>query len=307
VAAVYSMTGFGQAAFSLNAPPENNAPATLKVAIELRSVNSRFLDLTFKLPEDLRHTEPALRELLSAQLKRGKVELRGSYESDQSASLSLDAELLRQLQVLEDKVAAHVGDNKRLGAADWMRYPGVVKNQNGAWSAESYSEAGLTAAKAAISSFLESRAREGARLVAFLIERCDALEALCVSAEGLIPEVLKRQQERFVQRWEDALEAAGAKLDAQALQERALSEAASYAIRIDVAEELSRLRSHIAEFKTLCTKGGELGKRLDFLVQEMHREANTLGSKAASLELTRVSVEMKVQIEQVREQVQNLE
>jgi uncharacterized protein (TIGR00255 family) len=155
----------------------------------------------------------------------------------------------------------------------------------------------------------EARAREGERLAGVLHERIGHLRALAAQAAPLIPAVVQRQQQRFLERWNDALAQAGAagSVSTEALQERALNEAAAFAIRIDVAEELARLTAHLDEIERLLKKGGELGKRLDFLIQELHREANTLGSKSAALELTNVSVEMKVAIEQMREQVQNIE
>ena len=168
---------------------------------------------------------------------------------------------------------------------------------------------GLDAAAQAVTGLREARAREGAKLVAMLRERIAALRDLAGRAEPLVPAVVKRQQERFLERWNEALDTAGATttLPPEALRERALNEAATMAIRIDVAEELSRLRAHLDEIERLLGKGGELGKRLDFLIQELHREANTLGSKSAALELSSISVEMKVLVEQMREQVQNLE
>ena len=142
-----------------------------------------------------------------------------------------------------------------------------------------------------------------------LLERIDHLRRLADQAEPLVPATVKRQQQRFLERWLEALAQTGAAetIAREALHERALNEAAAYAIRIDVAEELARLRSHLDEAARLLAAGGEVGKRLDFLIQELLREANTLGSKAATLELTNISVEMKVAIEQLREQVQNIE
>ncbi|MBW8891905.1 MAG: DUF1732 domain-containing protein, partial [Burkholderiales bacterium] len=144
---------------------------------------------------------------------------------------------------------------------------------------------------------------------AILMERIKRLRELADEAEPLLPAVVARQQQRFLERWQEALATTGAasSVPREALQERALNEAAAFAIRIDVAEELARLRAHLEELTRLLKKGGELGKRLDFLIQELHREANTLGSKSAALELTNISVEMKVAIEQMREQVQNIE
>jgi uncharacterized protein (TIGR00255 family) len=167
----------------------------------------------------------------------------------------------------------------------------------------------LAAAREALAGLRAAREREGARLVAVLMERVTHLRALAEKAGPLLPAVVQRQRERFLERWQEALAASGAaaSVPAEALHERALNEAAAFAIRIDVAEELARLRAHLDEVQRLLQAGGEVGKRLDFLIQELHREANTLGSKSAALELTNVSVEMKVAIEQMREQVQNLE
>jgi len=175
--------------------------------------------------------------------------------------------------------------------------------------AERLDEAALDAAKRAIEGLAAARAREGERLAAVLRERVQTLRGLAEQAEPLVPQTVKRQQQRFLERWQEALESTGAQatISREALEERALNEAAAYAIRIDVAEELARLRAHLDEIERLLAKGGEVGKRLDFLIQELLREANTLGSKAAALELTNISVEMKVAIEQLREQVQNLE
>jgi uncharacterized protein (TIGR00255 family) len=145
--------------------------------------------------------------------------------------------------------------------------------------------------------------------VGILLERIGALRTLAEQAAPLVPQVVARQQERFLSRWNEALRTSGAdaSVPAQSLQERALNEAAAYALRVDVDEELTRLKAHLDELTRLLKAGGEIGKRLDFLIQELHREANTLGSKAAALELTQISVEMKVLVEQMREQVQNIE
>ena len=185
----------------------------------------------------------------------------------------------------------------------------VLQWCKGGATAEKLDEAALDAARRCIAGLREARAREGEKLAAVLMERVARLRELALQAEPLVPMVVKRQQARFLERWQDALAATGAAqiISEQALQERALNEAAAYSIRIDVAEELARLRSHLDEITRLLKVGGEVGKRLDFLIQELLREANTLGSKASALELTNISVEMKVAIEQLREQVQNIE
>jgi uncharacterized protein (TIGR00255 family) len=294
--AVYSMTGYGSAA-------EGGATSGA-VMVELRSVNGRFLDLSLRLPDDLRGLEPALRELIGANFRRGKIELRLSTQRDtEGAWPHPTPEQLNRLARLESTVqgwlpqAGHLSTHEVL---QWCR--------SGSAS-ERLDEPALAAAQAAVTALAEARAREGARLSAVLRERTAHLRTLAAQAVPLVPAVVQRQQQRFLERWNEALASAGAghKVDAEALQERALNEAAAFAIRIDVAEELTRLRSHLDEIERLLRAGGELGKRLDFLIQELQREANTLGSKSAALELTGIAVEMKVLIEQMREQVQNIE
>jgi uncharacterized protein (TIGR00255 family) len=213
------------------------------------------------------------------------------------------AEQLSRLGYLETQIKSWLPQARPLSVNEilnWCRSGGAVQRLD---------DVALDAAAQAVQGLREARAREGAKLVAMIRERTQRLRQLADQAEPLVPAVVKRQQARFVERWNEALSTAGAnsKLSAEALQDRALSEAAAMAIRIDVAEELSRLRAHLDEIERLLSAGGELGKRLDFLIQELQREANTLGSKSAALELSSIAVEMKVLIEQMREQVQNIE
>jgi uncharacterized protein (TIGR00255 family) len=167
----------------------------------------------------------------------------------------------------------------------------------------------MDAARGAVAGLQQARAREGQRMADALLERVARLRALAAQAEPLVPAAVARQQHKFLERWNEALAITGAAqtLPEQALAERAINEAAAFAIRIDVAEELARLRSHFDEMARILKTGGEVGKRLDFLIQELLREANTLGSKSSSLDLTNISLEMKVLIEQLRELVQNIE
>ncbi len=301
--AVYSMTGFGSATQGTAADggPGDGAGG---VSVDIRSVNGRFLDLTLRLPDELRGLEPALRELVGGALKRGKVELRLNSHKDSDAGWPQPtAEQLSRLSRLEGSVQGWLPKAAPLSvheALQWCR---------GGTLAARLDESALAAAQAAVAALVDARAREGERLAKVLRERIAHLRSLAAQAAPLVPAVVQRQQQRFLDRWREALAQAGAaaSVPAEALQERALNEAAAFAIRIDVAEELARLRAHLDEVERLLAKGGELGKRLDFLIQELHREANTLGSKSAVLELSSVSVEMKVAIEQMREQVQNLE
>ena len=304
---VYSMTGFasGQQAVtkpSPEAPAWNSSPP--RVALELRSVNSRFLDLAFRLPDELRPHEPALRELLTRQLKRGKVELRAYVEGREDGALSdPPPRALQRLSSLQDQVRAWLPDARPLSVADVLRLSGGGQSN----TAEGLGETLLALAKQVLADFVAARAREGARLTELLLARLTELRRLAAEAEPLVPQVVQAQKDRFLTRWNEALAGADGKITAEAGQERALAEATAFAIRIDVAEELGRLAAHLDEIESVLKKGGDIGKRLDFLIQELHREANTLGSKSAALEMTRISVDMKVLIEQMREQVQNIE
>ncbi|MBZ8139268.1 YicC family protein [Rubrivivax gelatinosus] len=298
--AVYSMTGYANAASA----PASDGPSKASVTVEARSVNGRFLDLSFRMPDDLRGLEPALRDLLGTAFRRGKIELRISTARDnESAWPNPSPEQLNRLIRLEASVQGWMSQARGLSVNEVLQWC-----RSGAGS-ERLDEAALAAAKQCIDGLRDARAREGKRLVAMLTDRLSKLRELADKAEPLVPQVVQRQQQRFLERWNEALHNAnaGATVPASALQERALAEAAAFAIRIDVAEELTRLRSHLDEIERLLKKGGELGKRLDFLIQELQREANTLGSKSPAIELTAISVEMKVLVEQMREQVQNIE
>ena len=300
---VYSMTGYATAA-STAADTTTGSGENGGVTVDARSVNGRFLDLSLRLPDELRGLEPALRELVSAAVRRGKVELRitpsreGGNDWPQPT-----AEQVNRLMRLEGTVQGWLPQARPLSVNE------VLQWCRGASTPAKLDDAVLDTARRAIEGLREARAREGARLVEALMQRIHRLRELAAAAEPLIPEVVRRQQQRFLERWNEALATAGAAstVPAQALQERALNEATAFAIRIDVSEELSRLKSHLEEIERLLKSGGEVGKRLDFLIQELQREANTLGSKSAALALTNISVEMKVAVEQLREQVQNIE
>ena len=313
--AVYSMTGYASAsagpAFTHettgsadNLAPQAQGSAQGSVSIELRSVNGRFLDLGFRLPDEFRALEPALRELLTVAFRRGKIELRLNTRAEAETQWPQpQPDQLNRLTRLESMVQGWLPKAQGLSVHE------VLQWCKGSAPSEKLDEVAIEAAKRCIKGLREARAREGERLVAVLMERVTRLRELAVQAEPLVPAVVKRQQQRFLERWQEALETTGAAqtVSREASQERALNEAAAYSIRIDVAEELARLRSHLDEIARLLQAGGEVGKRLDFLIQELLREANTLGSKASALELTNISVEMKVAIEQLREQVQNIE
>ena len=305
---VYSMTGYASAQLTPAFGDAGTAASTptppFRIGLEIRAVNSRFLDPTFRLPEELRAQEPALRALLAQHLKRGKVELRLAIEQDSSAALPQpSAAMLQRLSLLQEQVQAWLPQAKPLNVSDVLR----LSAGNNTFPDTDWASIVLPLAEQAIAALMDARAREGKRLAQMLHERIAQLRALVTQAAPLVPQLVEQQRQRFLERWQEAMGLVEGQVPPEAAQDRALSEATAFAIRIDVAEEITRLGAHLDEIERLLKKGGELGKRLDFLIQELHREANTLGSKSATLELTRVSVDMKVLIEQMREQVQNIE
>jgi len=303
---VYSMTGYASAQLrSTNDSRDSEAkpePAS-RLGLEIRSVNSRYLDLTLRLPDELRSFEPSLRERLSARLRRGKVELRAAIEVDTQGQVTEPSpRLLQRLNAIQDNVRVWLPNAAALGVADVLRLCAGSTTPSKDWQADL-----LALADQALDALVSAREREGERLAAMLLERIAQLRQLASQAAPLVPQLVAQQRQRFLDRWQEAMGLTDGHTLPESAQDRALTEATAFAIRIDVAEELTRLSSHLDEIQRLITRGGEVGKRLDFLIQELHREANTLGSKSAALELTHISVEMKVLIEQMREQVQNIE
>jgi uncharacterized protein (TIGR00255 family) len=302
---VYSMTGYASTQHSTSAAgaeTDNKLPSG-QLGLEIRSVNSRFLDLSFRLPEDMRQFEPALRDLLQGKLKRGKVEVRASIEMAAASGVADPSpRMLQRLNSVQDSVKAWLPTATPLGVADVIRLCAAEQTGTHDWSA-----AVLPLADKTLKALLDARAREGAKLSGMLLDHICQLRVLAQHAIPLIPQLVEQNRQRFLTRWKDAMALTDGTTLPEAAQDRALTEATAFAIRIDVAEEITRLGSHLDELERLIKKGGEIGKRLDFLIQELHREANTLGSKSAALELTHISVDMKVLVEQMREQVQNIE
>jgi uncharacterized protein (TIGR00255 family) len=303
---VYSMTGYASAQHSTANSATEGEPKSIpagQLGLEIRSVNSRFLDLSFKLPEDLRQFEPILRDLLVSRLKRGKVEVRASIEVASSTGVpDPTPKLLQRLNAVQDNVKAWLPQAAALSVADVLRLCATEHLGARDWSAEV-----LPLAEKTLKELLNARQREGARLATMLLGHIAQLRLLVQQAGPLVPQLVAQQRTRFMERWKEAMALTDGSTLPEAAQDRALTEATAFAIRIDVAEEITRVNSHLDEIERLIKKGGEIGKRLDFLIQELHREANTMGSKSAALELTHISVDMKVLIEQMREQVQNIE
>jgi uncharacterized protein (TIGR00255 family) len=255
------------------------------------------------LPDELRHTEPALREHITQHIKRGKVEVRAVYHSNQESDLA-DPSIgtLQKLLSLQNKIQSWLPGARDLSVSDVIKLASHEKSGTGLNEADL-----MPLATQAVKALKDARAREGARLAEMLLDRIGQLRSLAEQAAPLLPQLVEQQRQRFIDRWNEAMALSEGNVSSDVAKDRALTEATAFAIRIDVAEELTRLASHLDELSRLIKKGGDIGKRLDFLIQELHREANTLGSKSAALELTKISVDMKVLIEQMREQVQNIE
>ena len=287
---ILSMTGFAAVAAEL--------PGAA-LAVELRSVNHRFLDLQVRLPDELRGLEATLRDQILGELKRGKVECRVSLSRSaaDAASLAVDLARVGELAKAASDVARSAPRAQPLSVGEILRWPGVLAEPS--VPPDELAAHARRLVGEALTDFSASRAREGAKLVATLVERCDAIEAQVARVAPRIPAIQAAYAEKLGAR----LREAGLDSDGERLKQ----ELALFATKVDVAEELSRLGAHIAEVRRVLTAGGAAGKRLDFLMQELHREANTLGSKSVDAELSQASLEMKVLIEQMREQVQNLE
>ncbi|MEC5163716.1 uncharacterized protein (TIGR00255 family) [Janthinobacterium sp. CG_23.3] len=293
------MTGYAVAT-------SESAAGTL--TIEIKSVNSRFLDLQFRINDDLRALEPDLRTAVMAAVTRGKVEVRLSFgrKAASPGTQALNTALLAELARMQGEIAQHFASAPVMSVAELLRWPGVIEEaQVGQESLQA--DVGALG-KRTVTAFVESRRREGAALEAVLVSRIDAMEAIVKRITPLMPQVVAAFQQKAIERMQDALGMASNSANSrQDAMERIRQEVILYGIRIDVAEELARLSAHLAETRHIMKKGGQVGKRLDFMMQELNREANTLGAKASVKELADASMDLKLLIEQMREQVQNLE
>ena len=287
---IYSMTGYA-------AVNEELSLGTLSV--EVRSVNHRYLDVQCRLPDELRSFEPGMREAVAARLSRGKVECRVGFVKNPASqvSLELNAGLLSQLVELDQRVRSRIPDAARLSVSDVVRWPGIVEAN--AIPLEQLREHTQSLLERALDEFSASRAREGDKLKIILLERVKRMEDLVERVKPRIPQLVTAYQERLAARLKDAM----AELD----EDRIRQELVMFAAKVDVEEELARLVTHLGETRRILSNGGAVGKRLDFLMQELNREANTLGSKSVDIDVSQASVELKVLIEQMREQVQNIE
>ncbi|MGH8683464.1 MAG: YicC/YloC family endoribonuclease [Burkholderiales bacterium] len=287
---VSSMTGYAAVAREL-------AAGTL--ALELKSVNSRFLDVQFRVAEELRSAEPQLRELAMASVARGKLDCRLAFTASPLArgEAALNNDVLSRLARLSQLVRGAIPEAQPLRVIEVLHWPGVLGEDTAA--AEALREAALDAMRAALAELAAARVREGEKLARMIRERVARIRSRLAAIEPLVPQAVAAYAEKLAAKLREALAAAD--------EERIRQEIAVFGVRIDVAEELSRLGAHLDEVERVLAAGGAVGKRLDFLMQELNREANTLGAKSVSKELSAAVLEFKVLIEQMREQVQNLE
>jgi len=287
---IYSMTGFA-------ALERKTAAGTL--LLDLRAVNHRYLEVHMRMDEALRSFEPAMREAIGARLGRGKVECRVTLATatDAAANGEVNTAMLDQLASLTAVVQQRFPQSRPLSVADILRWPGVLATEQ--ISGEALSADLLATLQQGLQDLADSRAREGEKLKALILERVTAMETQVAKVRPLLPALMQAYQERLAQRLREAMQTVD--------DERIRQELALFAQKIDVDEELGRLTTHLQEVRRILGAGGAVGKRLDFLMQELNREANTLGSKSVSTETSQVSMELKVLIEQMREQIQNLE
>ena len=315
------MTGYGSA----SRPVSLGAGVVADLQVECRAVNSRFLDLGFRLPDECRGAEPLLREMATQALARGKVEFRAAWRinanssatSPSRATSTLNQERLAALKALQSEVLNTFPQAGELRMADVLRWPGVVNEPRG--EEEGWIGATAEAAKVALDALMASRVAEGAALVGVLQTIAQQMQAIITTLEPRIPEYVQQYQDKLSARLAEALISQGnqASQGSQGnlssgivppeVLDRIRQEVVLYAVKIDVAEEFARLKTHLQAVTTALKGKGPVGKRLDFLMQELNREANTLSSKSVSDECTAAAVELKLLIEQMREQVQNLE
>lgn len=286
---IYSMTAFAHLELKKN---WGNA------VWEIRSVNQRFLETYFRLPEAFRHLEMGLRERLRAALTRGKVEcsLRIELTNNESNELALNHAYAEKV-VSALKSLQTIAGAGEINLVDVLRYPGVVDSQN--QDLDQIAEDLLAGFEQILAEFLAMRGREGANLQTLIQQRLDTISEIATRVQTQMPSILQWQKDRLQQRFDEL----NLQLDPQRLEQ----EMVLTAQRLDVAEELDRLQLHVKETTSILKKGGAIGRKLDFMMQELNRESNTLASKSINADVTNSAVELKVLIEQMREQIQNLE
>jgi uncharacterized protein (TIGR00255 family) len=285
---IQSMTGYA-------ATTAESARGAL--SLELRSVNSRLLYLQMRIAEELRALEPLLRELVAGRIARGKIDCRLSLAEASLSATELNESALAHLKTLSKKAQQAFPKASSLTIADVLRWPGVIAG--GASDERALRAVAEKLGRRALDELVAARGREGAKLAAAVGERVAAMRTCVAKVAPLMPQSVAAYQEKLKERLREALGSAD--------DDRVRAEVAVFAAKVDVDEELTRLRAHLGEVERILKQGGAVGKRLDFLAQELNREANTLASKAASPAVADGALELKVLVEQVREQVQNIE
>ncbi len=273
------------------------------LTLELRAVNNRFLDIQLRLPDDFRSLEPKLREHIMLQLKRGKIECRLNFTllSSIENPQELNTALLHKLLELNHTVKASLPDASGLSVAETLNWPGMFGNDS--LPMDDLHQDVLKLLQQTLVDLQAARIREGEKLSALLLERVTLMRQHVTTIIPRIPDLIAAFKEKLTIRLQDALDQISNEVD----NDRILQEVTIFAAKIDIDEELSRLQTHLDEVERILSKGGTVGKRLDFLMQELNREANTVGSKSVNIEVSKIAMEMKVLIEQMREQVQNIE
>tara|TARA_B100000686_G_scaffold291871_1_gene320177 strand:+ start:1387 stop:2241 length:855 start_codon:yes stop_codon:yes gene_type:complete len=267
--------------------------------LELRSVNHRYLDIQLRLPEKFRLLEPSIREIITSKLNRGKIECYVSFNrlSDKEDEQKINIELLQELLELNNTIRTALPDARNLSVADIIRWPNMLKTE--ILPTDDLCDLCKELLQNTLYELKSTRAREGEKLKTILLERLASMRQLTTTAAPLIPALVASYQEKLSTKLNDALITSG--------DDRIRQELVIFASKIDIDEEICRLETHFDEIERILNKGGVVGKRLDFLMQELNREANTIGSKSVASDISKISLELKILIEQMREQIQNIE
>lgn len=289
---IQSMTAFARAETTLN---------SMSITLELRSVNHRYLDISIRAPEELRETEQHLRTQLAERLSRGKVELnlrtQMNTQRDSAPDIQLNMPLVEQISQASQRITQHLHNADKVSPLDILRWPGVMQTEQ--INKKALLQTIGACLQQALNELVDMRQREGEKLAAMLLERCDAMEKIVGSVEKSIPSILEARKQKILSRI--------AEFDFEQDDKRIEQEIVLLAQKMDVSEETDRLGAHISEVRNVLKQARPVGRRLDFLMQELNREANTLGSKSVDTHTTRASIDLKVFVEQMREQVQNIE
>lgn len=288
---IFSMTGYAASPLQIN---------NLTLQMEIKSVNHRFLDVTIKTAEELKPLENQLRTIIGEKISRGKIDVKIFFKDnkDNLSTLAVNNQLLNQYLTLLNTVDSQLKNPQPTSAVQILAVPGMIKQEE--YLLEELKNDLFAGFKSLLNSFAETQAAEGSKLKVFLETRLNDIAEIVAEAKPLLENIIGDYRQKLRQRLLDVLG------ETEANDNRLQQEFAFFCQKVDVHEELDRLSAHVAEVKDLLSKGGQIGKRLDFICQEMHREANTFGSKSVALETTSRAVDLKVLIEQIREQVQNI-